>query len=49
MLPVGSKDFDNGGNHHEDLDGPERGFTAKPVDGPTADEQDDDQGSSISG
>ena len=49
MLPVGSEDLDDGCNHHEDLDHPESRFATKLINGPTADEENEDEGGSISG
>lgn len=40
MLPVCSKDFDDGSNNHENLHSPERGLPTEAVDRPVANKQD---------
>lgn len=49
MLPVGGDDFDDGSDHHEDLDCPQGGLTTKLIDGPATDEENGNKGSCVSG
>lgn len=43
VSPVGGKTFDDGGNDHEDLDGPKHGLATESVKWPVSDKEDDDQ------
>lgn len=48
VLPIDGKDFDNGGDEHEDLHHPHSGLTTELVNRPTADEENDNESTSIS-
>jgi hypothetical protein len=48
VCPVGSKNLDQRSDDHEDLNSPESGLTAKTVDGPITDKQNNDESARVS-
>lgn len=48
VLPIDGEDFDNGGDNHEDLYHPQSRLTTELVNRPTADNENDDESTSVS-